>query len=205
MRIPRLAAIGAAAAAVLVASGTALAFTTAADRPGPPAGIVTAADSTTFPTAALSPPNAPQPPAPPAPSAPSAPVAPAPSAGDLSLSPDEAAGIALAHVGSGQVMQIEREVENGRQEWKVEINAGGSQHDVRVDDQSGAITRSDVDGSGSGNNGGNSNNRGDDNGGSNNHHGDDNGGGSHHGGDDHGGSDNGGSNNSGDNGDDGGS
>jgi Peptidase propeptide and YPEB domain len=203
MRIPRLAAIGAAAAAVLVASGTALAFTTA-DRPGPPAGIMTAADSTTFPTAAPSPPNAPQPPAPPAPSAPSAPAAPAPAAGDLSLSPDEAAGIALAHVGSGQVTQIEREVENGRQEWNVEINAGGSQHDVRVDAQSGAITRSDVDGSG--NNGGNSNNRGDDNGGSNNNHGDDNGGGSHHGGDDHGGSDNGGSDNNRDNGgDDGGS
>jgi Peptidase propeptide and YPEB domain len=188
MRIPRLAAIGAAAAAVLVASGTALAFTTGADHSAPPTGIVTAADSTTFPTDAPSPPNAPQPPAPPAPSAPSAPVAPA--AGNLSLSPDEAAGIALAHVGSGQVTQIEREVENGQPEWKVEITAGGSQHEVRVNAQTGAITRTDGDNNGDGNGGSNSggsDNGGSGNGGTSNHHGsDDNGGSNHHGSDDNG-------------------
>jgi hypothetical protein len=61
------------------------------------------------------------------------------------LSRDDAAAIALAHVGAGRVTRIEREVEHGRQEWKVEIVDGTREHDVRVDATTGAITRVDVD------------------------------------------------------------
>lgn len=61
------------------------------------------------------------------------------------LSADQAAGAALAHVGSGRVTEIEREFEHGRREWKVEIRDGAREHDVRVDAATGAITRTDVD------------------------------------------------------------
>jgi hypothetical protein len=58
---------------------------------------------------------------------------------------EEAASIALAHVGGGRVTEIEREFEHGRREWKVEIVNGGREHDVRVDATTGAVTRTDVD------------------------------------------------------------
>jgi uncharacterized membrane protein YkoI len=61
------------------------------------------------------------------------------------LSRDEAAGIALAHVGAGRVTEIEREFEHGRREWKVEIVGRTGEHDVRVDATTGAITRVDAD------------------------------------------------------------
>ena len=57
------------------------------------------------------------------------------------LSRDEAAAIALAHVGAGRITKIEQEVEHGRLEWKVEIVDRTGEHDVRVDATIGAITR----------------------------------------------------------------
>jgi hypothetical protein len=62
--------------------------------------------------------------------------------GDLSR--DDAAAIALAHVGAGRVTKVEQEVEHGRREWKVEVVDGTRRHDVRVDAASGAITRVDA-------------------------------------------------------------
>jgi hypothetical protein len=61
------------------------------------------------------------------------------------LSADDAAGIALARYG-GTVHEVERELEHGRLEWKVEIVAAdGTEYDVRVDAQTGAVTRADQD------------------------------------------------------------
>ena len=91
------------------------------------------------------------------------------------LSRDEAAAIALAHVGSGRVTKIEQEVEHGRMEWKVEIVDRTREHDVRVDAMTGAITRVDAgDDRGSDNRG--SDDRGGDNRGGDDRHGDDRGG-----------------------------
>jgi hypothetical protein len=57
------------------------------------------------------------------------------------IGPEQAAKIALAKVGGGYVDEIEREVEHGRWEWKVEVIKSGTEYDVRVDAQTGAITR----------------------------------------------------------------
>ncbi len=54
---------------------------------------------------------------------------------------DEAATTALGSTGGGQVTGIEREVEHGRMEWKVDVTRDGARHDVRVDATSGAVTR----------------------------------------------------------------
>ncbi|WP_343960527.1 PepSY domain-containing protein, partial [Pseudonocardia alaniniphila] len=61
------------------------------------------------------------------------------------ISRDEAVAIALAHMGTGRVTEIEREFEHGRLEWKVEIVGRTGEHDVRVDATTGAITRVDAD------------------------------------------------------------
>lgn len=61
------------------------------------------------------------------------------------ISADQAANIALAKVGGGYVDEVERELEHGRWEWKVEVIRAGTEYDVRVDAQTGAITRLRVD------------------------------------------------------------
>jgi uncharacterized membrane protein YkoI len=64
---------------------------------------------------------------------------------DTEVSADDAAGIAQARYG-GTVHEVEREREHGRLEWKVEVTADdGKAYDVRVDAQSGEITRVDQD------------------------------------------------------------
>lgn len=70
----------------------------------------------------------------------------APAAPSSGIGPEEAASIALAHVGGGRVGKIESEFEHGRHEWKVEVHGGGRVDDVRVDAATGAITRTDRDG-----------------------------------------------------------
>ncbi|GAB3410740.1 PepSY domain-containing protein [Flindersiella endophytica] len=62
------------------------------------------------------------------------------------VSADAAARIAVAKVGGGHVDEIERELEHGRWEWKVEVIRSGVEYDVRVDAQTGAITRFRADG-----------------------------------------------------------
>jgi uncharacterized membrane protein YkoI len=59
-------------------------------------------------------------------------------------SADEAAAIAVAHVGGGSVTKIEREYEHGRPEWKAKVVNGGREHDVRVDAGTRTITRTDA-------------------------------------------------------------
>jgi uncharacterized membrane protein YkoI len=96
------------------------------------------------------------------------------------LSADDASRIATERVG-GTVREVELELEHGRIEWKVDIiGADGVRHDVRIDAETGAITRIDAD------------DRGDDDRGGDDHGGrdggfDDNPGGHDRGGDDHGG------------------
>ncbi|HEX2133697.1 MAG TPA: PepSY domain-containing protein [Actinophytocola sp.] len=65
--------------------------------------------------------------------------------GDPRLTPDAAAQLVRHRLGGGQVREIERETEHGRLEWKVEITKDGVTHDVRVDAETGDITRVDTD------------------------------------------------------------
>lgn len=61
------------------------------------------------------------------------------------LSAADASRIVLDRMG-GTVREVEREMEHGRMEWKVEVTAGdGRTYDVRVDAQTGTVTRVDVD------------------------------------------------------------
>jgi uncharacterized membrane protein YkoI len=61
------------------------------------------------------------------------------------LSADDASRIVTDRWG-GTVHEVEREVEHGRLEWKVEVTAGdGRTYDVRVDAGTGAVTRVDAD------------------------------------------------------------
>ena len=68
----------------------------------------------------------------------------------------------------GTVHEVERELEHGRVEWKVEITGGdGNTYDVRVDAETGEITRIDADGrddSGRDDDGGSGHHGGDDDG-----------------------------------------
>jgi uncharacterized membrane protein YkoI len=62
-----------------------------------------------------------------------------------SLSAEDASRIVVERVG-GTVHEVEREVEYGRVEWKVEVTArDGNTYDIRVDAETGAVTRVDQD------------------------------------------------------------
>ncbi len=64
---------------------------------------------------------------------------------DPLISQDEAIRIAQERVGGGDVTEVETELEHGRPEWKIELHVNGVEHDVRVDAQTGDITRVDSD------------------------------------------------------------
>jgi uncharacterized membrane protein YkoI len=64
---------------------------------------------------------------------------------DPVISRDEAVRIAQERVGGGDVTEVETELEHGRPEWKIELHVNGVEHDVRVDAQTGDITRVDSD------------------------------------------------------------
>lgn len=64
---------------------------------------------------------------------------------DPVISRDEAIRIAQERVGGGVVTEVENELEHGRPEWKIELHVNGVEHDVRVDAQTGDITRVDSD------------------------------------------------------------
>jgi hypothetical protein len=129
MPTPRILIATAATVSALLVSGTAIAIA-GADGPATvrPAAVRAASSATTAPT-----------------TTPTSSTEPARRTGPGDISRDDAAAIALAHVGAGRVTEIEQEVEHGRREWKVEIVDGTREHDVRVDAASGAITRVDAD------------------------------------------------------------
>lgn len=60
---------------------------------------------------------------------------------------DEAAArqIAVRAAGGGQVEDVERETEHGREVWDVEVTVGGVEHDVDVDAATGEVTRHETD------------------------------------------------------------
>lgn len=64
---------------------------------------------------------------------------------DPVISRDDAIRIAQERVGGGDVTEVENEMEHGRPEWKIELSVNGIEHDVRVDAQTGDITRVDSD------------------------------------------------------------
>ncbi|HWM59585.1 MAG TPA: PepSY domain-containing protein [Pseudonocardia sp.] len=57
----------------------------------------------------------------------------------------KAAEIALGEVGGGHVTDVERERGYRGTWWEIEIRNSGIEHDVRVDGESGAITRHETD------------------------------------------------------------
>ena len=66
------------------------------------------------------------------------------STADTNLSIDEAAKIALNKV-NGTITEVEKEMEHGRLEYKFEIKSNRGEADVRVDAQTGEITRVEFD------------------------------------------------------------
>ncbi|MFD8000321.1 PepSY domain-containing protein [Streptomyces mirabilis] len=97
----------------------------------------------------------------------------------MPVTSSRAAEIAVGHVGGGQVIEVEPEVEHGRTAWSVKILKSGSRHKVYVDRSNGQIMRAEQESAGDDHHrdarGGATDDRGDD------HHGgsDDNGGDTH--------------------------
>ncbi|MBB2948551.1 hypothetical protein FB565_008334 [Actinoplanes lutulentus] len=52
--------------------------------------------------------------------------------------------IALAAVSGGKIEEIERDKENGREVWDVEVQAGTAEHDLDIDATTGEILRNDA-------------------------------------------------------------
>lgn len=61
--------------------------------------------------------------------------------GGSATSLDQAAQIALAHVGGGTVVRTENEFEHGRQVWRFDIATGSGIRRVDVDQATGAVVR----------------------------------------------------------------
>src|SRR5690349_24128837 len=73
---------------------------------------------------------------------PSAPSAAATAPGEVDAVGMEAArAIAIKAAGGGQVTDIERETEEGRGVWDVEVLLGAAEHEMDVDRASGAVLR----------------------------------------------------------------
>lgn len=52
---------------------------------------------------------------------------------------------AVAHVGGGQVVKVEREFEHGRQVWEVDVRTGSGVRELHVDTATGQVTRDRLD------------------------------------------------------------
>lgn len=124
-------AAGGGAVALLLTAGTALALASGADDAL--AGAVRPAESTSESTSTSTP------------TASTSTLAPTVPAGPEVITQQQAAQIAVAYAGGGTVIEIERELEDGRVEWKVRVVNAGQRFDVRVDTTTGAITRVDTD------------------------------------------------------------
>ncbi|PZG19448.1 hypothetical protein C1I95_11565 [Micromonospora craterilacus] len=72
---------------------------------------------------------------------PAAPGRDAPATGGEAVSLKRAGEIALAHVGGGRIVEIERDREHGRPVWEVEIIKGGTEHEIDVDRATGAVVK----------------------------------------------------------------
>ncbi|MTK01112.1 PepSY domain-containing protein [Micromonospora sp. CP22] len=108
---------------VAAADDTRTRQTTLTAATAPPSGTTTA-----DPTAPADPTGTPVPPSQPA------------TEGDA-VSMERAVEIALAQVGGGQVTETERDEEDGRAVWEVEIVNGDTEHEIDVDRQTGEIVK----------------------------------------------------------------
>ncbi|WP_431920085.1 PepSY domain-containing protein [Micromonospora wenchangensis] len=120
-------------AAVLAVTGTAIGVSAAGRVPGPTATATTApVDPTVAPTAGT-------PGGDPTAGTPGGSTAPAT---DDAVSQQRAGEIALAKVGGGRITEVEREREEGRPVWSVEIINGDTEHEIDVDRENGNIVKS---------------------------------------------------------------
>ncbi|MEV4464949.1 PepSY domain-containing protein [Micromonospora echinofusca] len=131
------ASVGVAAADNGAARATTLAAaTTAPTAPGTPSGTGSGAPATS---------GAPTTGTPAAPASPSGSGTPsgssAPATGGDAVSEQRAREIALARAGGGEVVEVEREDEDGRAVWSVEIVAGQTEHEVDVDRGDGSVVK----------------------------------------------------------------
>ncbi|WKU05830.1 PepSY domain-containing protein [Micromonospora sp. HUAS LYJ1] len=129
-------------AAVLAVTGTAIGVSAAQRAPGPTAATTAPApaDPTAAPTAGTpgGTPTAGTPGGGPTAGTPGS-TAPAT---DDAVSRQRAGEIALAKVGGGRITEIEREREEGRPVWSVEIINGDTEHEIEVDRENGGIVKS---------------------------------------------------------------
>ncbi|MGN9764350.1 PepSY domain-containing protein [Micromonospora sp. SD12] len=131
------ASFGVAAADNGAARATTLAAaTTAPTAPGTPSGTGSGAPATS---------GAPTTGTPAAPASPSGSGTPsgssAPATGGDEVSEQRAREIALARAGGGEVVEVEREDEDGRAVWSVEIVSGQTEHEVDVDRGDGSVVK----------------------------------------------------------------
>src|SRR5262245_38214768 len=61
--------------------------------------------------------------------------------GPTAIDREEALRIALGAVPGGRIESVERETEHGRAVWDVDVIAGGREHDLDIDTQTGTILR----------------------------------------------------------------
>ncbi|MEU9504759.1 PepSY domain-containing protein [Micromonospora sp. NPDC048170] len=125
------ATFGVAAADTSAARPTALAATTTPGTPATPGGTGSSAPATggapaTSGTTA-------------APGTPSGSSAPA--TGEDAVTEQRAGEIALARAGGGRIVEVEREDEDGRAVWSVEIVAGQTEHEIDVDRADGSVVK----------------------------------------------------------------
>ncbi|GIJ80778.1 Peptidase propeptide and YPEB domain-containing protein [Micromonospora phaseoli] len=65
-----------------------------------------------------------------------------PASGDDAVSRERAGELALAHAGGGRITdEIERDRENGRAVWEVEIVKGDTEHEIDIDRQTGEVVK----------------------------------------------------------------
>ncbi|MER7416566.1 PepSY domain-containing protein [Micromonospora peucetia] len=65
----------------------------------------------------------------------------APATGGDAVSEQRAGEIALARAGGGKIVEVEREEEDGRAVWSVEIVAGQTEHEIDVDRGDGTVVK----------------------------------------------------------------
>ncbi|MEU6020591.1 PepSY domain-containing protein [Micromonospora sp. NPDC047134] len=140
-------------AAVLAATGVFLGVTAADSNQARPTKLIAATSSPTteeVPDEAT--PAAPSDPAATVPAAPSDPAAPqtspvvptegaTPGSGQDAVSAERAGEIALAKVGGGQITEVDRDQEDNRPVWEVEIVNGDIEHEIEIDRETGEVLK----------------------------------------------------------------
>ncbi|TCB90969.1 hypothetical protein E0H26_26105 [Micromonospora zingiberis] len=64
-----------------------------------------------------------------------------PGSGQDAVSAERAGELALAQAGGGRITEIDRDRENGRPVWEVEIVKGDTEHEIDIDRETGAVVK----------------------------------------------------------------